>query len=232
VKKLLTLVSFILPFAFILSCNGSNDSSASASGQNLSSDQINQVSKALIGALNASSSGSASPASVNTDEISADETVDVDGITYANTCNGSADKFTGTANGSYNCASSGHITYSGNFSTSCTQWTYYTPNPGSPYCICNADWYTSNSMTFQLSDRTNNLNDCDTGNGVILDGTVYVMATGKGTTINITMNGTIGINKRGPTGGLELLASECLIFLQYLSSTGKVTGSICGHSVS
>jgi len=87
-------------------------------------------------------------------------------------------------------------------------------------------------MTFQVSDPTNNLNDCDVGNGVILDGTLYFTATGTDTNINISMTGTLGVNRRGPTGGLVPITSDCSIFIYYTASTGKTTGSICGHPIS
>jgi hypothetical protein len=116
------------------------------------------------------------------------------------------------------CPVSGRITATGNFIASFTDDEYST--------------FTGMNglVTFYVSDPTNNLNDCEVGNGIILDGTL---------TLTMTMNaayawegslvGTIGINKRGPTGGLVPITDDCSIFLSF--TTAGATGTICGQTV-
>ena len=220
--KKLTLISCAFLFATITGCGAG---SSSTSGD-LTTAQVDSISAAIVGAMNASGSGGAGASSI---DIAEAPVADTSSFSYAETCNGTTNSFTAAASGTYSCPTDGHVTYSGNLKTSCTTWTYYT-SP-SVYCVCNGDWVTANSMTFQFGDRTNNLYDCNSG-GVILDGTIYVNATGTGTDINISITGTLSVNKRGSSGGLEAITSDCSIFMYYTSSTAKWTGTICGYSVS
>ena len=85
-------------------------------------------------------------------------------------------------------------------------------------------------ITFHVSDPTNNLNDCDVGSGVILDGTIILTMTMTSSYVMTgSLVGTIGINKRGPTGGLTPISDDCGIFLSFTQTA--VTGTICGQTV-
>jgi hypothetical protein len=212
------------PILSLLACGGSD----SGSGSDLTAAEINSISHALVGAMNSSSSGSTGSSLVNARGVGASGTQALT-FTYSPTCSQTAFQLTASANGSYGCAGGGHISYTGNFKTWCESWTYY---PDYGVCTDCTGWDTSNAVTFQVSDRTNNLNDCDVGNGVILDGTLYLTAVGKDAAIDITMTGTLGINRRGATGGLTPIASDCFIFIKYTAATGKTTGSICGYPIS
>jgi hypothetical protein len=209
----------------LLACGGSD----SGSGSDLTATEINSISHALVGAMNSSSSGSTGSSLVNVGGAGASEAKALT-FTYTPTCSQTAFQLTASANGSYGCAGGGHISYTGNFKTSCASTYTYYPD----YGVCNGctSWYTSNAMTFQVSDPTNNLNDCDVGDGVILDGTLYLTAVGTDAAIDISLTGTLGIDRRGNTGGLTPIASDCFIFIKYTAATGKTTGSICGYPIS
>lgn len=88
----------------------------------------------------------------------------------------------------------------------------------------------SGQTTFHVSDPTNNLNDCNVGNGIILDGTLLLTITGSNGNISGVLDGIIGINERGATGGLKPITDDCRIFLSFNPS--RVTGTICDHNVS
>ena len=209
-KKLLL---FLFSLA-IFSCGGSGTSSSN----DLTSDEINSIIEVLNNVMNDSGSGGGAESS--TAELSA--------YNYTTTCNGTYYRFSSAVSDTFSCPNGGHVTYSGNLRTDCSAWTYYT-SP-STYCVCSGDWVVANSMTFQYSDLTNNLNDCDIG-GIIVDGTINLSAVGTLPNINISMTGTLGLNRRGPTGGLVPITSDCSIFLYYTSSTASWTGTICGRSV-
>lgn len=218
-KRSLKLL-FLGPVLSLLACGGGGGGDP---GSDLTPAEVNSISAALVGSMNGSSGGGSGTSLV------ADRTA-ATALAYSNTCSSSAWEFTAVPNDSYSCPGGGRISYTGNLKTSCTAWTYHS----SPvkYCSDCSSWYTANSLTFQVSDPTNNLNDCDVGNGVILDGTLYLTATGTGTNIDISMTGTIGVDRRGPTGGLVPITSDCSIFIYYTAATGKTTGSICGHPIS
>jgi len=221
-KDFLKCLSLTIIVAFIFSCGGSSSSST-----DLTTDQVNSISAAIVGAMNAAGGGSYGASSINVDNES--PIAQISSNTYAETCSGTKDEFAATANGTYNCPTDGHVTYTGNLKTSCTAWEYYSKPVVA--CDCTGDWVTANSMTFQYGDRTNNLYDCNSG-GVILDGTIYVNATGTGVDINISITGTLSVNKRGDAGGLVPITSDCSIFMYYTGSTAKWTGTICGYPVS
>lgn len=204
----------------LFSCGGSTSTS---SNSQLTSTEINAINNTLMSAMN--NAGTTSTGSGAVDFMRA---APREAVTFSQTCNNSNYQFTASVNDSQTCPTAGHITYTGNLKTSCSSWMYYT-SPAT-YCNCTGDWYISNSLTFQYGDRTNNLNDCETS-GVILDGTVYANVAGKVDDFNISINGSLSVNRRGSTGGLVPLDS-CYINLLYKSSTGKWSGSICGSSVS
>lgn len=134
----------------------------------------------------------------------------------------------------YNCQVGGHITSTGNFN-----WSVTVPDPPAE-----ASAWIRGQLMQQVSDPTNNLYDCEQTGGVILDGTIYSQFTydwteSGGAKAVFSTDGTIGINKRGPTGGLVMIASDCSIFFTVAvnvsplgTATGNASGTICGESYS
>ena len=134
-------------------------------------------------------------------------TTKTDPLFYASTIN---------INSTTACPVAGHITALGSFLYTYNETTYVSSLSG--------------QVTFNVSDPTNNLNDCEVGNGIILDGSIYLTMSGTNANLTGVLDGTIGINKRGPTGGLVPITDDCSIFLSF--STTKISGTICGHTVS
>lgn len=116
------------------------------------------------------------------------------------------------------CPVAGRITRSGNATVSGNTDTNY--------------WEMNALVTFHISDPTNNLNDCEASKGVILDGTLTLTLAGSSTKggVGATVTGTIGVNERGPTGGL-VPRGDCFVFLNVAVGASKATGSVCGHAV-
>lgn len=210
---------FVIPMLLIVSCEGGDSSSDDSS--DLTSSELNTILELLVDAMNDSGGGSS-----KTSSIDVNQSVEHYKYSYSTTCNDTHYWFTAAVSDTYPCPTSGHVTYSGNLKTFCSSWMYHTNH--TTYCVCNGDWHTQNSLTFQYSDPTNNLYDCESG-GIIVDGTVYINASGTGTVINISITGTLGINRRGPTGGLVPITSDCSIFLYYNGTSGEWSGTICGH---
>ena len=137
-------------------------------------------------------------------------------------------------NNVYNCFVAGHITSIGDFN-----WTINYPVPPSdntPYSFT-----IGGQLTENISDPTNNLNDCEVGGGVILDGSIYSMLTMSGNEsggqAKWTTDGIIGINRRGSSGGLVMIDDDCRIFLTIDMSwsgsgaaTGSAYGTVCDES--
>jgi hypothetical protein len=122
---------------------------------------------------------------------------------------------TQTPSGAVPCAVAGHITYAGNLTASADQ----------------TSWSIYGGVTFQLGDRTNNLNDCEVAHDVIMDGTLNFTIAGNNVEgIGWTMNGTITANRRGSTGGLSPRGS-CFVMLSLMKGATKATGSVCGYAV-
>ena len=187
-KKLL-IPAFLITLIFTNSCG---------TGDDLSSDDINNISSALTECLN---------------DMDNPDLTEINEFVHINT----------GVNYEYQCTGGGHITASGNVNGSCNE---------EGYCTYSA------MITFQVSDPTNNLNDCDVGNGILLDGTINLVITGTSTGGVIdqtsTLLGTIGINRRGDTGGLVPISDDCYINLRYVidGNTASGGGTICGHDVS
>lgn len=223
--KLFSTLCLAITALFILSCEN-----GSSSTTDLTTEQVAAINSAFSGAI--SDSGGSTfkdPTTAST------ESVDIDTNSMTFSCNQTTLRCTGTPNGTYNCAGGGHITYTGNITVACTIVHSVTYNGVTVYS-CTGDWVTSASLVFQLSDPTNNLNDCNVGNGLILDGNVKLMMSGTNAKINTSITGTIALMKRGETGGLKsasdsLISSDCNIFV-YIPSGEKPTGTICGKSIS
>jgi hypothetical protein len=115
------------------------------------------------------------------------------------------------------CPVSGHITQSGNVTvsgdTDAGTWSVY------------------GLVTFQIGDRTNNLNDCEVAQGVIVDGTLTLTVAGDDAQgVGCTVTGSFSINRRGSAGGLEPHGS-CFVFLNVPKGGARATGTICGRTV-
>jgi hypothetical protein len=179
--------------------------SCGGSGSDISTDDVNAISAALTGTLN-DCMGELDPSDIDINYIN--ELVNINAGFY------------NAVDLEHQCPVDGHITASGNISG-----TYNTDTGSGSY---------SAMITFQVSDPTNNLNDCEVGSGIILDGTLNLVLTGTITpssnTSLTTLIGTIGINRRGETGGLVMVASDCYINLRFTETGGS--GTICGHEVS
>lgn len=120
-----------------------------------------------------------------------------------------------TPSGTVPCAVSGHITYAGNITASATQ----------------TSWSVYGGITFQVGDRTNNLNDCEVSAGAFVDGTLNFTIAGSNVDgIGWTMNGSLESARKGPTGGLSPRGS-CFVMLQMPRNGTRVTGTVCGQSI-
>lgn len=131
-----------------------------------------------------------------------------------------ASRFVAIPGGAWACPAGGHVTWSGNDNSS------YDPKSGITYI--------ATTIQMRYGDATNNLDDCEVvHDAVILDGSVNLVVAGQipGEGVGATMTGKFSINRRGPTGGLVPRGS-CWIFLQVMRGTQKVTGSVCGVSIS
>jgi hypothetical protein len=222
-KKISMLFLCVILSVMITSC-GSKSDSGSGESTALTDDEIDTINTTMMAAIN-----SADVSSTNSSQDATDLTrsTAMGAITYALSCNTSNHRFTATFNETESCETDGHINISGNLKSSCTAWTYFTDPM--VYCVCNGDWNTRNEFKFEFGDRTNNLNDCE-DSGIILDGILYVDAWGTGTAINMSVDGTLSVNRRGVTGGLSPIDS-CFYFLRWTASTRRWSGSICGRSV-
>jgi hypothetical protein len=211
-KKLLSIFCALM-FVTIINCG------SSGSGSSLTSTQVNAISAALTGAMSQSEAYTTSLPGINSD-------VNINSTSV--TCSSSGLTCTGTVNETYNCAAGGHITAKGNMSIYCTSTTVV---DGVTVCASGNDYNASMQITFYVSDPTNNLNDCNIGNGVVLDGTVSLSVSGNVQALTATITGTIDIDTVGTSGGLTPIASSCYILLDFPAG-GTPSGSICGNTVS
>jgi len=113
------------------------------------------------------------------------------------------------------CPVAGRISYSGNVNITASE----------------TDATINGLIGFNVSDPTNNLYDCEVGNGIILNGSLVLTIAGSATTgIGISLTGTITANRRGTAGGL-VPAGGGRIFLSLPRGGTRVTGSIFGTAV-
>lgn len=117
-------------------------------------------------------------------------------------------------NGQTACPVAGRISYSGNVKVTATE----------------TDATIQGLIGFNVSDPTNNLNDCEVGNGIILTGSLVLTIAGSLSGIGISLTGTINANRRGTTGGL-VPAGGGRVFLSLPRGGTRVTGSIFGSAV-
>lgn len=109
--------------------------------------------------------------------------------------------------GSMPCPGGGHVTWSGNRTA-------------------HADGTASGTIKYNFSSPTNNLDDCDLGNGIILSGTVNKTFSGLSTFPTWNADGTVGQYRRGESGGLTLV-KDCRVFVSSFSGSAP-TGENCG----
>lgn len=125
------------------------------------------------------------------------------------------------------CPVAGHVTALGNVYATCP-----TP-PATGACTM------AGALTFNFGDRTNNLQDCEYANGLIVDGTLNLTlsgtASGTAVTLEETVTGALSLDRKGPTGGLTPISinglSSCFVFLTAKLPERTITGSICSQSV-
>ena len=118
-------------------------------------------------------------------------------------------------NGQTACPVAGRISYSGNVTVEASE----------------TDATIQGLIGFNVSDPTNNLNDCEVGGGIILNGSlVLTMAGSASAGIGLSLTGTITANRRGTAGGL-VPAGGGRIFLSLPRGGTRVTGSIFGTAV-
>ena len=204
----------IIPALLVLSCGSGGSGS-------VTSDQVNAISAAMTGAMSKSEAYTKSLIGVNGLN---DVTIDSTKIS----CNSSGLSCTGTINETYNCPAGGHITTTGNMSLTCTSTQVVS---GVTVCASADAYRASMTVVFHVSDATNNLNDCNIGNNVVLDGTVNLTVSGMINALTANINGTIDVDTIGTSGGLTPIMSSCEIFISFPSG-GKASGTICGNTVS
>ncbi len=168
----------VLGYMGIVACSSSGVENP-LGGNNLTDEQVDQISTALIDTIN---------------DVQSASTQNVD---YP-------------ISGERACPIAGRITYSGNVSVDIESTSIY------------------GLIQIQISDPTNNLNDCEVVTDLILDGTLTLTVSGDATAVSASLVGTLGINNRGNGGGLVPI-DEC--FISLTAANGTVTGSICGRSV-
>ncbi len=238
-----SVAAYILPFFCIIiilagigcSSGGSGGDSSEASW---TTDEVNQLMDSLTDAADSSGAFSSPDADVRVEEAGT-KAVDngagncataLKGATFTNTCSTSHYQSAAVVSDSMACPAGGHITWSGNVNIYCNQWMYHNATQYVPeYCECTGEWRTGTMITFQYGDRTNNLNDCDTG-GVIVDGTVTFTMTGPADAPDFQYVGVLTANRKGSTGGLRPLKS-CIVNFGYWGASKTWHGTICGSTV-
>lgn len=118
-------------------------------------------------------------------------------------------------NGQVACPVAGRITYTGNVTVTASE--------------TNAT--IQGLIAFKVSDPTNNLNDCNVGDGLILSGSLTFTIAGSATAgVGFSLSGYINVNRRGPTGGL-VPAGGGWVYLTLPRGGTRVTGSIFGTPI-
>ena len=125
------------------------------------------------------------------------------------------------------CPVAGHVTTTGNVFASCP-----TP-PATGACTM------SGALTVSYGDRTNNINDCAFANDLVIDGSLFISisgtAIGSALTLTESLTGSLGLYRKGPSGGLIPLEigalNSCFILLTAKLPERTITGSVCGTAV-
>ncbi len=125
------------------------------------------------------------------------------------------------------CPVDGHVTTTGNVFASCP-----TP-PATGACTL------SGAVTISYGDRTNNINDCTYANDLVVDGSLFLTlsgtASGTAITLSESLTGSLGLYRKGPTGGLVPIdvngLSSCFVFLTAKLPERTITGDVCGVAV-
>lgn len=192
-----------------VSCGGGSDSS----GTGLQSADVNQIMSSVTDALSTSTQSSALTGGTAPSTALVARSADL----------------TSSAPVNYvvACPVDGHVTTTGNVSATCP-----TP-PATGACSF------TGAITINYGDRTNNLNDCEFSNGLVIDGFLFVSlsGTGSGTAVTFTetVSGTLSLNRKGPTGGLVPISingiGSCFVFLTANFPARTITGDVCGQSV-
>jgi hypothetical protein len=230
IQKILGVFTFIVLAAVCTGCGGGSGSSSNDAADTSTTFTATDAHNVGAAFNNAQSAAWSDVMTQYGDQLAATwgaKVVDVSKGTRSGTIN---------LNNVYNCYVAGHITQTGNIN-----WSYTYPDP--PDYVAPAYSFTVNGqIEDDVSDPTNNLNDCEVGEGVILDGTIYSQLTISGDESSahaqFSMDGIIGINKRGPTGGLVMIADDCRIFLTIVvnstsaGATGSANGTVCDQTYS
>lgn len=208
-------IALVMAAAFSVSCGGGGDASSGGGLQQADVDQItNSIADALAG-TNASSGAAAYGGSPATALVVVDP-----GSRYLST--------KAAVNHVVACPVDGHVTTTGNVFATCP-----TP-PATGACTM------SGAVTVSYGDRTNNINDCTYASGLVIDGSLFLTLSGtaNGTAITLTetLTGSLGLYRKGPSGGLVPLEmgglSSCFIFLTAKLPGRTITGDVCGVAVS
>ncbi len=194
--KAFALVTVLLACS---SCGGADGTTNPLGSADLTASELTALTNQIVGGANTVATSAQSGGSSS----------------LANT--GLSPKF-GTAttspNGAIACPVSGHVTYTGNITTSwdTTSWSVY------------------GLVTFNYGDRTNNLNDCQVTSDAVLDGTLTFTISGNNNEpIGWSLTGTIEVDK--PVNGGLSPRGSCFVAITLPHGGTKATGTICGQSI-
>ena len=81
-----------------------------------------------------------------------------------------------------------------------------------------------------FSNPTNNLDDCRTGMGLVLDGEFFLTIVATEPQLTESINGMLEVARVGSGGGLVPLNS-CFLRLRFSLPDRALTGTVCGRSV-
>jgi hypothetical protein len=203
-------VALLLPAVLSVSCGGGSDST----GGGLQQADVDHIANSLADALAASSGATGYGGSPTTALV----------VTGSRTTDLSS---SAAVNHVMACPVDGHVTTMGNVYASC-------PTPPATGA-CNL----SGTVTISYGDRTNNINDCTYDNGLVIDGSLFLSLAGtaNGTAVTLTesLTGSLGLYRKGPSGGLVPLEmgglSSCFVFLTAKLPERTITGDVCGVAV-
>lgn len=82
-------------------------------------------------------------------------------------------------------------------------------------------------LTFFLSNADAPAEDCEVGNGIVLNGTTRVDVSGIYPDLRVSINGTIETFRKGGDG-VPVPLESCLIFLTFADD--RIIGGVCGYN--